>query len=169
MKYTIFILICTLIASCGTQYTEKFTVQGIELTAEGPYFEGPNSFNGIIDHAFVEFLQQKNYTKQQLLNVELIDAQIYTEKTDSNKFKNIMDVTLQLVSDSSDMQKVAYLNPLDQNNSFERLKTASEQEDLSELFKQSKIYVVMDANLQKDIEYTLKFKTDLTFNLTFKK
>ena len=73
---------------------------------------------------------------------------------------------MQLVSSSSKIKKVAFINPIVQGQKEVKLTVAQEQDDVAEIFSKEEFIVLLDANFSKDVESTTAFKTKLTFNIT---
>jgi hypothetical protein len=148
--------------SCGKQTENVIEVKDVMLEAEGPYFEGPNTFQSVIKAT----LKNNNINPEQLEGVTLTSATITLP--DSIEEGVIQDLSLQLVSNHSDMMKVGFINPLPSNQKEITLTVASEQDGLNKIFSNDDFILLLDANLKKDMEATLNFKANLTFKILTK-
>ena len=95
--------------SCGKQTENVIELKDVVLEAEGPYFEGPNTFQSAIKTA----LKNNNINPEQVEGVVLTSATITLP--DGIEEGAIQDLSLQMVSNNSDMIKVAFINPLPSN------------------------------------------------------
>jgi hypothetical protein len=148
--------------SCGKQTENVIEVKDVMLEAEGPYFEGPNTFQSVIKAT----LKNNNINPEQVEGVILTSATITLP--DSIEEGAIQDLSLQLVSNHSDMMKVGFINPLPSNQKEITLTVASEQDGLNKIFSNDDFILLLDANLKKDMEATLNFKANLTFKILTK-
>ena len=148
--------------SCGKQTENVIELKDVVLEAEGPYFEGPNTFQSAIKNA----LKNNNINPEQVEGVVLTSATITLP--DGIEDGAIQDLSLQMVSSNSDMMKVAFVNPLPSNQKEVALTTATEQDGLNKIFSNDDFIILLDANLKKDMEATLNFKANLTFKILTK-
>lgn len=161
MKKLLFISLCIItLYSCKNQSVTKVELNDITLSAEGPYFEGPNSFQATIS----------NTLKNNNINPENVDKIVLTSATvilpDSMEQGLIQDLALQLVSNSSEMQKVAFINPMPSDKKEIVLTVAQEQEDIDAIFSKEEFITLLDANFSKDLEENMEFKINLKFDIT---
>jgi hypothetical protein len=163
MKKTYLILLIVFgLFSCGKQTENVIELKNITLEAEGPYFEGPNTFQSAVK----DVLKNNNINPEKVENVLLTSATIFLP--DSIEDGVIQDLSLQMVSNNSDMKKVAFINPLPSNQKEIALTLATEQDGLNKIFKSDDFIMLLDANLKKDIETSLNFKANLTFKILTK-
>jgi hypothetical protein len=148
--------------SCGKQTENVIELKNITLSAEGPYFEGPNTFQSAVK----DVLKNNNINPEKVENVLLTSATIFLP--DSIEDGVIQDLSLQMVSNNSDMKKVAFVNPLPSNQKEVELTVATEQDGLNKIFINDDFIILLDANLKKDIEATFNFKANLTFKILTK-
>lgn len=148
--------------SCGKQTENVIELKNITLSAEGPYFEGPNTFQSAVK----DVLKNNNINPEKVENVLLTSATIFLP--DSIEDGVIQDLSLQMVSNNSDMKKVAFINPLPSNQKEIALTLATEQDGLNKIFKSDDFIMLLDANLKKDMETSLNFKANLTFKILTK-
>ena len=78
----------------------------------------------------------------------------------------IQDFSLQLVSNTSEMKKVAFINPIPTGKKEIPLTIAQEQDGIDEIFSKEEFTALLDANFSKDVETNIAFKAKLTFNIT---
>jgi len=162
-RIILLLTVAFLIASCGKKNKEKLILEPITLSAEGPYFEGPNSFQGKIGLDVTKFLQEKGYKQEQLKDIKILGASVSFDSL----ALNIQDLTLQVVSEKESMQKLAFINPLPSGNQNIQLSIAKEQKDLVSYFLGGGI-LVLDGNFLKEIEENLSFTLNLELELTLK-
>ena len=148
--------------SCGKQTENVIELKNITLSAEGPYFEGPNTFQSAVK----DVLKNNNINPEKVENVLLTSATIFLP--DSIEDGVIQDLSLQMVSNNSDMKKVAFINPLPSNQKEIALTIATEQDGLNKIFGSDDFIMLLDANLKKDMETSLNFKANLTFKILTK-
>lgn len=148
--------------SCGKQTENVIELKNITLEAEGPYFEGPNTFQSAVKDA----LKNNNINPEKVESVVLASATIFLP--DSIEEGLIQDLSLQMVSNNSDMKKVAFINPLPSNQNEVALTVATEQDGVNKIFSSEDFIMLLDANLKKDVETSLSFKTNLTFKILTK-
>lgn len=148
--------------SCGKQTENVIELKNITLSAEGPYFEGPNTFQSAVK----DVLKNNNINPEKVENVLLTSATIFL--SDSIEEGVIQDLSLQMVSNNSDMKKVAFINPLPSNQKEIALTLATEQDGLNKIFGSDDFIMLLDANLKKDMETSLNFKANLTFKILTK-
>jgi len=146
--------------SCKNQTVTSIVLNDIILTADGPYFEGPNSFQATISNA----LKNNNINIENVEKIELAAATVFLP--DSIEDGLIQDISLQLVSGDSDMKKVAFINPTPKEKKEIELSIAQTQEDIHEIFTKEEFIVLLDANFSKDLESNIELKSKLTFNIT---
>jgi hypothetical protein len=95
--------------------------------------------------------------------VKLASASLAIIESD---YIDLMDqISLQLTTSNSGMQKVGLLNPVPLGKETIVLQMAAEQKGLAPMFKENKIVVVADINLLEDLEDDFVF--DLTMNFEF--
>ena len=161
MKKILFIsLFVIILFSCKNQTGTRIELNDVKLTAEGPYFEGPNSFQcKILNTLKINNINPENVDKIVLASAILI-------LPDSIEGGLIQDFSLQLVSNSSEMKKVAFINPIPTGKKEIELTVAQEQEGINEIFSKEEFTTLLDANFSKDFETNIQFKAKLKFNIT---
>jgi hypothetical protein len=161
-KIYLIVLVVFGLFSCGKQTENVIELKNITLEAEGPYFEGPNTFQSAVK----DVLKNNNIDPEKVESVELASATIFLP--DSIEDGLIQDLSLQMVSNNSDMKKVAFINPMPSNQKEVALTIATEQDGLNKIFSSDDFIMLLDANLKKDIETTFYFKANLTFKILTK-
>lgn len=146
--------------SCSKEKVTTVELNDVVLSADGPYFEGPNSFQTTLSNT----LKNNGIDAEQVDKVELTSAIVLMP--DSLEDGLIQDLSLQLVSSSSKIKKVAFINPLVFGKKEVNLTIAQEQDDIDEIFSKEEFIILLDANFSKDRELNMIFKTNLKFNIT---
>lgn len=148
---------------CGKSESSQFVMNGVELVAEGPLFEGSNTLQG---NAIVNLQSIANgLSPEKLKEVKLSSVTLYSN--DSIPFNGIKSVTLSITANDAGMQQGAVLNPVVVNGNQIVLSVA-EDADFTELFKQSNLIIVADADLESDRESNLTLSADLEFKVVYK-
>lgn len=148
---------------CGKSESSQFVMNGVELVAEGPLFEGSNTLQG---NAIVNLQSIANgLSPEKLKEVKLSSVKLYSN--DSIPFNGIKSVTLSITANDAGMQQGAVLNPVVVNGNQIVLSVA-EDADFTELFKQSNLIIVADADLESDRESNLTLSADLEFKVVYK-
>jgi len=146
--------------SCSKEKVTTIELNDVLLNADGPYYEGPNSFQATLSNT----LKDNGLSPESIDKVELSSATVVMP--DSLAAGLIQDFSLQLVSSSSKIKKVAFINPLLGGQKEVTLTVAQEQDDVDEIFSKEEFIILLDANFSKDVEATTKFKANLKFNVT---
>ncbi len=156
-----FLILC---CSCGEATKKTYRINQIDLTVEGPLFDGPNTLQAthVIDLNAIE----PNLKADQIEAVKLIKANISTQ--DSIGFNNIRNFVLQLTSSDAKMEKVAVLNPVEKNLKEVTLNPSAESE-LLDNFQQKEIILILDADIEGDSENNLTYQGNFEFEITYKK
>lgn len=151
------------LSSCNEEVKKTYTISGVSLVAEGPLFDGPNTMQGahVIDLSSID----PQLTPDKVAQVRLTSARIQT--ADSVGFDRIRNMVFQITSATAGMQKAASLNPIPKGTKSVALLPADEQE-ISDLFKQSDIVLILDADLEGDLDGNLEYSGDFEFEVTYK-
>lgn len=129
----------------------------VELTAEGPLFEGSNTALGNWKVDFSPYLDQhpKKFYKVRFTNVRVMaDGFVLGELTNN--------LTLQLAASNLDMKKIAFSGNLQQTQEDAELNVAEEQKKLAGFFQGDEITFVLDFDFKEEEWYE-----DLNFSLAF--
>ena len=166
-KITFFISLAVssvLFNSCSGPAEEKSVeLTNLVLTAEGPLYEGSNTFQTTVTEPLKKFLSENGLTAENIQEIKV--AKCVLTATDSNAFNMYSGINVQLFSDNSEMQNVAVVNPVPENKEQIEAKVAAEQEKIADIFKDKDVYVVGDALLKEDVEDNLQFTVSLTLNV----
>lgn len=164
MNRLLVILALFFLASCSEGTKKIYTIEGVELVAEGPLFDGPNTLQAshIIDFNKIE----SGVKAEQIESVKLVKATVST--TDSAAFNSVRNFVLQFTSTDAKMQKAGVLNPVPKNTSTVELTPAAEAE-LTDNFKQKEIIIILDADLEGDRDDNLTYTGNFEFEITYKK
>lgn len=167
MRQIILLLaISTFFASCGTDQTLTYTLKDVPFSAEGPLFEGPNTMQFELNQSIEDTLKKAGFTAEQLDKVQL--KSVSFESLDSVGFGAFNSLAFQLAAENTPMVSAAILNPIPANTKQAEL-AVSEEAELTDFFKQKKIFLVTDANLTKDQEESAQFKANIVFEITVSK
>ena len=153
-----------LLASCSEGITKKYTIDNIDVTVEGPLFDGPNTMQAThsIDLSTIE----AGLLPEHIQSVKLTKASVIT--ADSASFNGVRNFVLQFTSADAKMQKAGVLNPVPQNTSPVEL-TPSAEADLTDNFKQKELIIILDADLEGDRDESLTYTGNFEFEITYKK
>lgn len=165
MKNTILLFLAVaILASCSEGITKKYSIDNIDVTVEGPLFDGPNTMQAThsIDLSAIEV----GLLPEHIQSVKLTKASVTT--ADSAAFNGVRNFVLQFTSADAKMQKAGVLNPVPQNTSPVELTPAAEAE-LTDNFKQKELIIILDADLEGDRDESLTYTGNFEFEITYKK
>ncbi|MFN5620812.1 MAG: lipoprotein, partial [Flavobacteriales bacterium] len=123
-KHFLILLIALALASCSEGIKSKYAIENLELTVEGPLFDGPNTLQAT--HALDLSRIDAGMKAEHIESVKLTKASVST--TDSAAFNSVRNFVLQLTSADAKMQKAGVLNPVAKNTSTVELAPAAESE-----------------------------------------
>lgn len=165
MRKLLFLCIGLLaLASCSEGTKKSYVIQNIELSAEGPLFDGPNTMQAV--HAIDLNSIDSGLKAENIKSVKLTKASVST--TDSVAFNSIRNFVLQFTSSDAKMQKAGVLNPVPKNTATVELTPAAEGE-LTDNFKQPELIIILDADLEGDRDENLTYNGNFEFEITYKK
>jgi hypothetical protein len=165
MKKMIYLMLALVaLASCSEGTKKQYTISDIELTVEGPLFDGPNTLQAT--HTIDLNALEAGLTAENIESVKLTKASVST--TDSIAFNNIRNFVLQFTAADAPMQKAGVLNPVPKNTPTVELTAAAEAE-LTDNFKQKELIVILDADLEGDLDDNLTYTGNFEFEITYKK
>jgi len=153
-----------ILASCSEGITKKYTIDNIDVTVEGPLFDGPNTMQAT--HSIDLNSIMDGLKAEQIESVKLTKASVSTN--DSVAFNSIRNFVLQFTSADAKMQKAGVLNPVPKNTSIVELTPAAEA-DLTDNFKQKEMIIILDADLEGDRDDNLTYTGNFEFEITYKK
>ncbi len=150
-------------ASCGTVTTKTYTIDDVTMVAEGPLFDGSNTLQATVP---IDLKNLESWATPE--NVEKVTVKSITfTTTDSIGFDRIRSVIFQVAADGAQMQQAAVLNPVPTGVSTITLNPALDA-DLKDLFKQSALILVADADLNGDMDGNLEYKAKIEFEVSLK-
>ena len=157
-------MVLFVLSSCQEDLKKVYVMKDIQLMAEGPLFDGPNTLqaNYTIDLNQIE----EGLDLAKIKSVKLKKAEVSTE--DSLGFDNVRNFVLQLTSSDAQMEKIAVLNPVEKGAQKVNL-SASEECDLLDNFQQREIIIILDADIVGDMESNLSYKGNFEFEITYNK
>lgn len=160
----LFALALSILSSCSEGIMKKYTIDNIDVTAEGPLFDGPNTMQAThsIDLSTIE----AGLLPEHIQSVKLTKASVTT--ADSAAFNGVRNFVLQFTSADAKMQKAGVLNPVPQNTSPVEL-TPSAEAELTDNFKQKELIIILDADLEGDRDESLTYTGNFEFEITYKK
>ena len=121
----------------------------LELSADGPFFQGGNSFMVDLEPDFSKIFEEKTITSQDIKKINIKKAIVSFNAEDSVNFEGFTSASLQLVSDNIPMQSIAVLNPITSSSNTIEL-TVSNEVDLTDFFKQESFTVLLDLDFKDD-------------------
>ena len=144
------------LASCGETIKKTVVAENVTMIEDYP-FQGPNTIIGIWDVDLNGInLEEMDEAKVKSIKMEMVEPGTSTI---------LGDCIMQLAAEGTNMQRVAVLNPIpDDQQSFE-LSIAEEQENLIDLLKQKEITFVADINLEEEPTSGLSIKTTIEFEI----
>lgn len=161
------LLVTTVLVGCGKSETLLYESGPIQLTAEGPLFEGTNTAQGSWQPGMGEFLKENGATLDQLREARVLSALLST--SDDAGFSGMRSASVMLASDASDMQQVAVLNPFPQEQDSAELTIAGEQKGLAGHLRQEQVTVVADLDIDMDSDEDRHVIGSFTIELTIKR
>lgn len=157
------ILLVLLITSCGTEVRKNYTINNINLKAEGPLFDGPNTLQAshVVDLTSID----PELKSDRIKSVRLIKASVTT--TDSIGFDRIRSLVFQITSANEGLQQLAVLNPVPDGINTADLNPSTEA-DVKKLFGQNELTFVLDTDLEGDQDENLEYSGNFEFEIVYK-
>jgi hypothetical protein len=152
--------------SCSQLQTHEFSIANIEITADGPLYEGINTATGEYKVDITTFLDSISSKIQNLHRAKLVSARL--SLVDSLNFNIVGDVTLLLAGENTEMKSLAFLNPIPEDLKEIQLSLAEEQPKVVNYFKESQITFVVDADILQDTMIDLRMLGTFIFELQTK-
>lgn len=167
--YTYVPAVCLLLLLCSCvreKVVVPYEINSIEFISDDMVFEGSNTLQVSYKLSLAEALGMETLTDDQIKKVKLVKATLVTE--DSLHFNTMNSIVLNISSEKTDMTQVAVVNPIPENMDQLNMTVAEEQE-IADAFKQKNIYLIADTDMKQDLTRPVRFKVNLTFELTIKK
>lgn len=142
---------------------KPYEINDIILVAEGPLFEGSNTLQATTS---IDLSKLSNSTRAENVHGGRI-SKIVLSSNDSTGFDMLNNIIVQVVSDKAGMVQIGVLNPIEKGKS-EIILNVAKDADLTDIFKQSDITIVADADLIGDRDSNLEIKAQLLFDVELK-
>ncbi len=163
-----FCLLSLFFSACSSSTeTKVFNIQNIQISAEGPLFEGSNTAQLELNNPLQAYLTTEKIDIKNIKSAKLKSIQI--DNADSSNFNMFQSLTLQLTSEKTPMLNLGVLNPIPADVKSINLNVANIQEDLVDILKQKSLFVVADALIKADTSANIKMNCNLEFELEIKK
>jgi hypothetical protein len=157
------------LASCSTE-TENHTVNSpeLQLTAEGPLFEGANTATASWEFDLAELLGRTQEGEVNVKSARLTQLEIILEEGDN--LPGIQNMVFEMTSKNTPMTRLALYEGRIEPGQAISPNVASQQEKLSTAFQDGKITFVGDFDLLEE-EYwdDIQFRLRATFEIEIKK
>ena len=157
-------IVLVFLTSCGTEVKKNYVIKDIDLTAEGPLFDGPNTLqaNHTLDLTSID----PELTADKISSVKLVKAQINT--SDSVGFDRIRNMVFQITAADAKLQQLALLNPVEKGVKSVTLNPSVEA-DIKDLFRQKDLTLILDVDLEGDLEDNLEYTGTFEFEVEYTK
>jgi len=155
------------LSACAPEETLRYGPVTVDLRAEGPLFEGPNTAQATVDPGIAAFLQVNGATPEQLRKATLVSARLSSQ--DSIGLANVGGMSLQVMSEGASAQELGVRNPLPPGATVAELELAHAQDGLAGHLRQTLVTWVADLQLKADEEDDRHIRAELTFELTLER
>ena len=155
------------LASCdlGPQKTFTIELNDLNFVAEGPFFEGPNTFQAEVNNDFKAIFEAEGVDISKVKEVKLKSADVISnEEENFDLFDNFL---VQFYGDNFPLKKVANISSVEKSKTSLSLSPYSET-DIKELFSEKNFFVIIDANLNEEYYDDLSFKGNIVLEVTAK-
>ncbi|MEQ8909927.1 MAG: hypothetical protein RIC95_12085 [Vicingaceae bacterium] len=159
---SLLIILSLLLFSCASTTVEKVDLE-TTLTANGPFFEGPNSLMADYKLDMQDLLQKEGYKPQDIKSVSINVITVSLLESDSLSADAFSSAALSIVSSNEGMTSIANLNPIETTSSQITL-TTSDEADLAPFFKEGQFTLVLDWNFNED-DYRNELSSKIKMNL----
>lgn len=149
--------------SCTTTSQETINLS-LSASAEGPFFEGPNSLMADIDLSNYTTSEGVEIAPENIAKATLSKISVSLNQQDSIDFQSFTSASFQMVSSDFPMTSaIAILNPIESNSNTIEL-TSSDEADLADYLRSKKFTGILDLELT---EYLEKERIGAEINLEF--
>lgn len=153
------------VASCGSKKTADVNLESTVI-AEGPFFEGGNSFMAPIAINMKELVSDETY--EEVTGVTVTGVEITLGGNEIDDLKIFNSASFQFVSDVSPMTTVAIMNPLEFQGNNANLVTSDEVE-LTTFFNESEFTALLDLDFAEYTEIeSLSVNVKMKFKVEYK-
>lgn len=134
----------------------------VEVTAEGPLYEGSNTAVGVWKVDLAALFPEIDLKKSKIKSARI--EEVILEIDPSFKVKA---AKVEISGRNVDMQKIAFVNNIGENESSVKLLVAEEQKNIEKFLQLDAINVVTDIDLAEDLESDfsalVKFKISINY------
>jgi hypothetical protein len=166
MKKLIYLMFALMfLASCDSGPQKTFTIElnDLNFVAEGPFFEGPNTFQAEANIDFNAVFEAEGVDISKVKEVKLKSADVVSN--DGENFDLFDNFLVQFYGDNFPLKKVANLSTVEKSKSTLSLSPSSEA-DIKDLFSEKNFFVIIDANLNEEYYEDLSFKGNIVLEVT---
>jgi len=160
----VFIGIITL-AACHPTIDQAAELE-LNASAEGPFFEGPNSLMAEYEVDVNKLLKSEEFQLDDFSEVKIKDVSLSLLEEDSMSMESFSSASLSIVSKNESMTTIAILNPINTAENEITL-SSSEEADLAPFFREGKFTLVVDWDFKED-EYSEQMNSKIKMNLDLK-
>lgn len=148
--------------SCKRDLSTSTATVSVTVSAEAPLFEGTNTAVGTWEVQLRELFPEIDFDKTKIKSARI--DEVVLEYDPDYKVKS---AKVEISGRNVSMQKIAFMNNIDENESFVNLLVAEEQKDIHKFLSLDKINVVADVDLAEDLETdfsaTVKLKVSINY------
>lgn len=136
------------LASCGSKQSTNITIE-TTVTADGPFFEGGNSFMAPVSVNLKELVKDENF--KEASNVQLVSVELTVGDEQVSDLSIFNSASFQFLSDNNPMTTVAILNPLVFKGRSINL-TTSDEAELMPFFEGKDFTALLDLDFTEYVE-----------------
>lgn len=165
--YSVALAMLCFVGACGSTTKETVNIS-LELSGDGPFFQGPNSLMADYEVKLTELVEGKDLSSSEIKSANLLEAKVDLAPNDELSLTDFESASLQMVSENQGMSSVAVLNPISGEGTEMALQTSAEA-DLAPYLNDGKFTTVLDLGFKNDaFVETVKAKLDLKIELEIK-
>lgn len=157
------VIVCAIILTACGPTEEKTNEINLSLTAEGPFFAGPNSLIIEYDPDVKSIIGSD---KADLKDLQLKNILVNLPENSPYSWTDFASASIVFVSNNIPMTSIAILNPIESEGNTITL-TTSEEAELVDFFLEENFNILLDLDFIED-SYEDAISADLQMNLTFK-
>jgi hypothetical protein len=158
-------IVLVLFFTACTSTTTQTAELSIPVSADGPFFSGPNSLMGNYAVQLKELLGSESVSSDKIASATVTKVVVTLNEADSVDLSQFTSATLQFVSDNAAMETIAILNPIKSTGTTIEL-TASGEVDVAKFFKEPTFTAVLDWDFVDD-DYRDALQSNVKMNLSF--
>ncbi|GCD78638.1 hypothetical protein JCM31826_21200 [Thermaurantimonas aggregans] len=134
----------------------------VEVTAEGPLYEGSNTAVGIWKVDLAQLFPEIDFGKTKIKSARIEEVIL-----DFDPSFKVKAAKVEISGRNVDMQKIAFANNIGENESSVKLLVAEEQKGIEKFLQLDAVNVVTDVDLAEDLETdfsaVVKFKISINY------